>query len=168
MKKSIYLLAVSAVMILTNGCSQNKNSHSPVVGNWKMNAIHIQQYDAQLEQLQGQLKIQTDSLGYVTDTASQRRIMGNRDMYQHYHDDMQSRKDSSLKNTYWNFMSDGKFEGQESFDKKYQGYWSYNEKTKTVTRYLPSDSVKVDVKGDTLILNLDSVNQITFLKTSGK
>ncbi len=156
------------LMILTNACSQSHNSNPSIVGNWKMNGIHIQQYDAQLAQLQGQVKTQTDSLAGVTDTASQQRMKKNIEMYQHYLDDMQSRKDSSLKNTYWNFKNDGKFEGQETADKKYQGYWSYNEKTKTITRYLPSDSVKVDVKGDTLILNLDSVNHITFVKTAGK
>jgi hypothetical protein len=167
MKKYVQLLPALALMIMSASCQHSGNVNPQLVGNWKMTAIHIKQYDDQVAQLKGEVQSLTDSLSGVKDSASMNRIQSNLDMYNHYLSDMQARKDSGLKNTYWNFKSDGKFSGQESADKKYNGYWEYNEKSKTITRYLPSDSVKVEVKGDTLILNLDSLNHITFVK-SGK
>lgn len=168
MKKSIQLLAASTMlMLLFNACNLG-GSDSKITGKWRMAGIHIRQYDEQVAQLQDQVKSLSDSLAAAKDTASQRKFQSSLVTYQNYLSDMQARKDSSLKNTYWNFKKDGKFEGQESSDKKYQGYWEYNEKTKMMTRYLPSDSVKADVKGDTLTLHLDSLNQITFVKVEVK
>jgi hypothetical protein len=168
MKKSFqFLAALTMLMFLFNACNQG-GSDSGITGKWRMASIHIRQYDDQVAQLQDQVKSLSDSLATATDTASQKKFQSSLEMYQNYLSDMQARKDSSLKNTFWDFKKDGKFEGQESSDKKYEGYWEYNEKTKMMTRYLPSDSVKVDVKGDTLTLHLDSLNQILFVKTPGK
>ncbi len=169
MKKPIQLLVASAMlMLLINACNQNHNTNPALIGNWKMNALHIKQFDDQMAQMQGEIKSLTDSLTMTTDTAAQKRIQENLASYKNYLADMQARKDSSLTNTFWNFKGDGTFQGQESGNKKYSGYWEYHEKSKTITRYLPSDSVKVDVKGDTLILNLDSINHITFVKSASK
>ena len=130
-----------------------------------MNSIQIKQYGERIQQLEVLIKNLNDSLAITTDSAKLAKSKSELGYYQQNLDGMKSQMDSSLKNTYWTFESNGKLQGQEADRKNYAGYWNYNEKSGMLTRYLPADSVKVKVKGDTMLLNLDSVNHITFVKT---
>ena len=166
MKKSLQLIVASTMlMILANSCNQTTNSNPALVGSWKMHTLHLKEFDDQVAQLSGQVKSLSDSLASATDTASQKRFQTELKQYQQYLSNMMARKDSSLKNTKWIFKGDGKFEDQEGASKTYKGYWEYNSKSKMLTRYLPADSLKIDVKSDTLTVTFDSLNHIIFAKS---
>ena len=130
-----------------------------------MNSIDIKQYSERIAQLEGMIKSANDSIAATTDTAKLAKAKAELGYYETNLSGMKANMDSSLKNTYWSFDANGKLQGQEADRKNYTGYWNYNEKSGMLTRYLPADSVKVKVKGDTMILNLDSINHITFIKT---
>ena len=166
MKKLFLLLGASTMLImLTTSCNQTKSSNPALVGSWKMNTIHLKEFDDQVNQLSGQVKSLSDSLAVAMDTATQQRIQTELNQYQEYLANMKARKDSSLKNTQWIFKSDSRFEDHESANKTYKGYWEYNEKSKMLTRYLAADSLKIDVKSDTLTVTFDSLNHIIFVKS---
>ena len=153
------------LMILTHACNQNKSTYPELVGSWKMHALQLKEFDDQVAQLSGQVKSLTDSLAAAKDSASQQRFQAELMQYDQYLSNMKARKDSSLKNTQWIFKSDSKFEDHESANKTYKGYWEYNPASKMLTRYLPADSLKVDVKSDTLTVTFDSLNHIIFVKS---
>src|SRR5437764_3156426 len=99
MKKSIQLLVASTMlMVLIYSCTQNKSSNPALVGSWKMQSIHLKEFDDQVNQLSGQVKSLSDSLAAATDSASQKRIQAELSQYSEYLSNMKARKDSSLKN----------------------------------------------------------------------
>ncbi|MCY7408842.1 MAG: hypothetical protein LH473_01085 [Chitinophagales bacterium] len=165
MKNLVQTLFVTITLsVLVASCGQT-NSNPALVGKWKMNSIEIKQYAERIEQMEGLIKSLNDSLAIITDTAKLAKTKQELVYYQQNLDGMKSNMDSSLKNTFWTFDGNGQLSGQEADRKNYTGYWNYNDKTKMLTRYLPADSVKVAVKGDTMVLNLDSINHITFVKS---
>ena len=166
MSKSFQLLlALITLIVFANSCNQSKSSNPDLVGNWKMHALRLHDFDNQITQISGQIKSLSDSMAIAKDSVSQMRFQSQLDQYQHYLAEMNGRKDSSLKNTRWIFESDNRFEDRESDNKTYKGYWEYNDKTKMLTRYLAADSLKIDVKGDTLSVAFDSLNHLIFVKT---
>ena len=166
MKKLLQLIVASAMlMVLTNSCNQTRSSNPALIGTWKMHTLHLKELDDQVAQLSDQVKSLSDSLATATDTGSQKRFQTELNQYQQYLSNLQARKDSSLKNTQWVFKSDSKFEDQEGANKNYKGYWEYNPKSKMLTRFLPADSLKIDVKSDTLTVTFDSLNHIIFVKS---
>lgn len=166
MKKSLQLLVASCMlMALTYSCNQTKSSNPALEGTWKMSRLHLKQFDDQVGQLTGELKSLSDSLATAKDSASQQRFQEELMRYQQYLDNLNARKDSSLKNTKWIFKGDSKFEDMESGSKTYKGFWEYNPKSKMLTRYFAADSVKLDLKSDTLDVAYDSLNHIMFVKS---
>src|SRR5262249_13607586 len=149
--KKTQLLAMIILAISVFSCSQTSDNKD-LIGKWKMHEIHIKQYNDQMAQIESQIAAFKDSLASAKDSASTKKFQNQLNSYMRYKDNMQARKDSSLKNTIWTFKEGGKLEGQESATNKYKGYWEYNSNSKTLRRFLPSDSVKVDVKGDTMTL----------------
>jgi hypothetical protein len=165
MKKSILVLLVAlTVSVFFIACNQG-GSNPELIGKWKMNSIEIKQYAERIQQLEGLIKNLSDSLALTTDSVKLAKAQSELGYYQQNLDGMKAQMDSSLKNTFWTFEGNGKLQGQEADRKNYAGYWNYNEKSGMLTRYLPADSVKVKVKGDTMTLNLDSINHITFVKS---
>jgi len=166
MKKSLQLIVASTMlMVLTNSCNQTKSTNPALEGTWKMHTLLLKEFDDQVAQLSGQVKSLSDSLASAHDSASQQKFQTELNQYQQYLSSMKAKKDSSLKNTRWIFKSDSKFEDQESASKNYKGYWEYNPKSKMLTRYLAADSLKIDVKSDTLTVTFDSLNHIIFVKS---
>ncbi len=165
MKNLVQTLFIAITLTAFIASCTQTNSNPALVGKWKMNSIEIKQYAERIQQLEGLIKSLNDSLAITTDTAKLAKSKQELGYYQQNLEGMKANMDSSLKNTFWTFDGNGKLSGQEADRKNYAGYWNYNEKTKMLTRYLPADSVKVAVKGDTMVLNLDSINHITFVKS---
>jgi hypothetical protein len=108
-----------------------------------------------------------DSLAHATDTAKFARFQKILDNTQQRADQMKSQQDTMMKKSRWEFLKNGDFNATEIGGNS-KGIWSYDEEKGILFTVIDQRaySQKVKFSKDTLILQLDSLNYMGFVKAT--
>jgi hypothetical protein len=170
MKNFVVHLAFSLIVIaiLFTACSQGNGIKEKLVGKWQIAHMENQYLKQQDKMDSMQKKSMQDSIAkYPTDTAKSARFAQQLDRIVKQGDRQKTQRDSAMKNIRWEFQDHGNFVADE-MGKQNKGIWSYDEEHNilfTVIQDRPYQQ-KIDFAKDTLILHLDSLSYIKWVKTT--
>jgi len=155
----LFLLSISVLVFAS--CKHDKKSL--FTGTWQMSNVKIQSDEQQKAMSQKQIEMLEDSISKNTDSVRldkfQQQLMALRKVVTDY----TAKQDSSMQNTRWEFKSDGGFIADEPDGKKI-GTWSLDEDKMILSTIIDKQtaSVPVQIDGDTLTLQFDSLNYMQF------
>ena len=159
--KSILVFSVIAIMF--NACEKKEKDR--LVGKWRIANVEFAQFNQQKEFTDRQITMLQDSLTATTDSAKLAQfneLLANAKMR---NEKMQAEKDTMINNSRWEFSENGDFKASEMGGEN-KGIWSYDEEKSMLFTVIDqrTTSVNVRFKQDTMVLQFDSLNYISFVK----
>ena len=167
MKNTLRTLMVFAAITLSLASCQEHESDK-LIGKWRIVKIAFQQFTQQLEMSQKQVVMLQDSIAANSaDTAKVNHFQKLLAMTQGRADQMKAQQDTMMAKSRWEFLKNGDFNAIEAQGNS-KGIWSYDEEKGMLFTVIDQRtySQKVKFNKDTMILQLDSLNYMGFLKAN--
>jgi len=164
MKNTLKSLLVFGSIALSMASCQ-KHDKDKLIGKWKIVKIEFQQFKQQMEFDKKQIAMLQDSIAGTTDTSKLNRFNQMLSMSQKRADQMKSQQDTMMAKSRWEFDKNGDFNATEIGGNS-KGIWSYDEEKEMLFTVIDQRtySQKVKFNSDTMILQLDSLNFMGFVK----
>jgi len=161
--KSFTVLALIAISF----ASCQSHVKDQIIGKWRIAKVEFYQFKQQQQFDQKQIAMMQDSISKNTDTAKIARFQKILKNTQMRADQMQAQQDTMIKKSRWDFKSNGDFEATEIGGPN-KGIWSYDEEKGILFTVINHNAYSQNVKfnKDTMILQLDSLNYMGFVKAS--
>lgn len=166
MKKEVLgIMAIAAVMVFGTSCS--KHEKDKLIGRWKIASVEFQQFKQQEEYDQKQIAMLEDSIKANSDTAKVARFQRLLENTKRRSEQMKQQQDTMIAKSRWEFKSNGDFSANEMQGEN-KGIWSYDEEKGILFTIIDerTSSVHVKFKADTLVLELDSLNYMNFVRSA--
>ncbi len=149
-------------MIVT---SCQRTDRSKLIGTWRIADIQFEYLQQQEDFMNEQMQMLQDSLAVLTDSARATQYQEQLQFAQERLHELQASRDSLFKNR-WIFHRDGTFEARETDGTK-SGLWSYDPQHRMLFTVIDKQTSSVDVRfrKDTLMLQFDSLNYLSFVRS---
>lgn len=158
-------MAFAVIMTSANSCA--KHEKDQLIGKWRIASVEFQQFKQQAMYDEQQIAMLQDSIKANTDTAKLARFQRILENTQKRAGQMKQQQDTMIAKSRWEFMSNGDFKASEMQGEK-KGIWSYDEEKGILFTIIDerTSSVHVKFKADTMVLELDSLNYMKFVKST--
>jgi len=159
------LMVFGAITVSLASCQ--KHESDKLIGKWRIVKIAFQQFTQQLEMSQKQVAMLQDSIANNTDTAKVNHFQKLLAMTENRAEQMKAQQDTMMAKSRWEFLKNGDFNAVEAQGNS-KGIWSYDEEKGMLFTVIEQRTYSQHVKfnKDTMILQLDSLNYMGFLKAT--
>ncbi|MCS6917516.1 MAG: hypothetical protein RMK52_05905 [Chitinophagales bacterium] len=155
---------ISSLLLLLAATSCKKTDRSRLTGTWRVADMRFEYLDRQKDFMQRQIDLLTDSLARTADSVVTAQLSDQIQIIRDRADELKANEDSMYLNR-WIFRADGTFEAQETGGSR-TGIWSYDPLHQRLFTVIDEQTASVEVRfqKDTLKLQLDSVNYMSFVR----
>jgi hypothetical protein len=159
--KLLFLSAIAALVFIS--CKHQLKDE--LVGNWQLARVKLVNSEQQQKMMQGRIASLHDSISKYTDTAKLNTFQKQLNMMEKSSAEMQSKQDSAIKKTRWEFKDNGNFVANQGGQKN-EGLWSFDQEKMLLFTIVGKQtySQHVSIDGDSLTLELDSLNYLKFAR----
>ncbi len=158
--KILWIMVASMIM-----SSCQRTDRSKLIGTWRIADIQFEYLQQQEDFMNEQMQMLQDSLAVLTDSARVIQYQEQLQFAQERVHELQASRDSLFKNR-WIFHRDGTFEAHETNGIR-TGLWSYDPQHRMLFTVIDKQTSNVDVRfhKDTLVLQFDSLNYLSFIRS---
>lgn len=166
MKNITLAVMVTAVAMITlSSCT--KHQGDKLIGRWKISSVEFQQFQQQEQYDQQQIAMLEDSIKANTDSTKLARFQQLLDNTKRRAEQMKSQQDTMIAKSRWEFKDNGDFSATEMQGEN-KGIWSFDDEKGILFTIIDerTSSVHVNFKNDTMVLQLDSLNYMKFVRSA--